>query len=133
MEKGSKVVDEIYGSFSPDFHRTGLVEGRLDPLRYNSQSDDPREVPGILRALMPEHVRVLDVGCGTGSVTLVANRGKGNQVLAIEPDAQRSAIARARGIEVLCGFLDTPEPASAKIHTHDDENLSEACRVPIRR
>jgi 2-polyprenyl-3-methyl-5-hydroxy-6-metoxy-1,4-benzoquinol methylase len=106
MRKDQKTMEEIYGSFSPDAHGTGLVEGRLDPLRYNGQSDDPREVPGILRALMPERVRVLDVGCGTGSVTLVANRGKGNQVLAIEPDAQRSAVARDRGIEVLCGFLD---------------------------
>ncbi len=60
---------EIYGSFSPDAHGTGLVEGPLDPLRYNGQSDDPREVPGILRALMPERVRLLDVGCGTGSPT----------------------------------------------------------------
>jgi 2-polyprenyl-3-methyl-5-hydroxy-6-metoxy-1,4-benzoquinol methylase len=97
---------DVYDRISPDAHGTGLVEGRLDPLRYNGQSDDPREAPGILRALMPEGARVLDVGCGTGSVTVVANRGKANQVLAIEPDAHRSVVARDRGIEVVCGFLN---------------------------
>lgn len=97
---------ETCGRDGPDAHGAGLVVGRLDPLRYSGQSDDPTEVPGMLRALMPELVRVLDVGCGTGSVTAVANGGKGNDVLAIEPDADRSAVARERGIEVFCGFLD---------------------------
>ena len=55
---------------------------------------------------MPENARVLDVGCGTGSVTLIANRDKGNSVLAIEPDSDRCAVARSRGIEVFRGFLD---------------------------
>jgi len=82
------------------------VRGQLDPLRYDGQSNDPREVPGILHALMPQGARVLDVGCGTGSVTRVANEGKNNRVLAIEPDGNRSAVARSRGVEVVCGFLD---------------------------
>jgi len=99
-------MTETSNRFSPDSHGRGLVRGQLDPLRYDGQSDDPREVPGILHALMPQSARVLDVGCGTGSVTCVANKGKNNRVLAIEPDANRSAVARSRGIEVVCGFLD---------------------------
>jgi 2-polyprenyl-3-methyl-5-hydroxy-6-metoxy-1,4-benzoquinol methylase len=64
------------------------------------------EVAGILRSFMPEGVRVLDVGCATGSVTLIANRGKNNQVIGVEPDETRAEIARSRGMEVISGVLD---------------------------
>jgi SAM-dependent methyltransferase len=55
---------------------------------------------------MPSHVRVLDVGCGTGAVTLVANHGKNNEVWGIEPDPERAALAGTRGINVTRGTLD---------------------------
>jgi methionine biosynthesis protein MetW len=54
---------------------------------------------------MPSGVRVLDVGCGTGSVTIIANKGKNNKVCGIEPDEARAGLARARGIDVFCGQL----------------------------
>jgi 2-polyprenyl-3-methyl-5-hydroxy-6-metoxy-1,4-benzoquinol methylase len=91
---------------SPDAHGTGLINGPLNPLRYEGHSDDPHEVAGILRALMPDKVCVLDVGCGTGSVTAIANRDKHNRVLGIEPDNNRVEIALSRGIDATCGFLD---------------------------
>ncbi|WP_331504334.1 class I SAM-dependent methyltransferase [Phenylobacterium sp.] len=78
----------------------------MEPLRYDGQSDHPEEVAGILRAMMPTGVRVLEVGCGTGSVTLIANHGKGNEVVAIEPDPQRAALARSRGVNAMCCILD---------------------------
>jgi predicted TPR repeat methyltransferase len=70
----------------PDSHGAGLTRAELDPLRYDGQSDHPAEVAGMIHALMPSGVRVLDVGCGTGSVTLIA--------------------ATARGIDVHIGVLD---------------------------
>jgi SAM-dependent methyltransferase len=90
---------------SPDAHGQGLLTGALDAQRYDGHTDDPLESAGLLHALMPSGVRVLDVGCGTGSVTLIANRGKGNAVVSIEPDPQRAEIARSRGIETYCGYL----------------------------
>lgn len=60
----------------------------------------------MLRSLMPCGVRVLDVGCGTGSVTVIANSGKGNEIVAIEPDEVRAAVARSRGLEVQESLLD---------------------------
>lgn len=90
----------------PDSHGAGLTGTGLDPLRYDGQSDHPAEVAGMIHTLMPAGVRVLDVGCGTGSVTLIANRGRGNTVRAIEPDPDRAATARARGIDVHNGVLD---------------------------
>lgn len=54
---------------------------------------------------MPSNVRVLDVGCGTGSITAIANHEKNNRVYGIEPDAARAKIARSRGIDVSEGYL----------------------------
>lgn len=89
---------------TPDAHSSGLT-GQVDALRYDGHSDDPFEVAGVLRSLMPEHARVLDVGCGTGSVTEIVNRGKSNRVCAVEPDLHRAERARSRGFEVHCEFL----------------------------
>ena len=94
------------GLIAPDLIAPGLAGANLDPLRYDGQSDHPAEVAGMIHALMPSGVRVLDVGCGTGSVTLIANHGRGNSVCAIEPDPTRAATARARGIDVHNGVLD---------------------------
>jgi SAM-dependent methyltransferase len=59
-----------------------------------------------MRAWMPEHSRVLDIGCGSGTVTLEANRDKSNAVLCIEPDHARAAISASRGLEVICALAD---------------------------
>jgi methionine biosynthesis protein MetW len=92
-------------SDSPDRNGEGLVAAPLDPLRYEAQTDHPDEVAGILRSFMPSGVRVLDVGCGTGSVMQVANQGKNNTAIGIEPDAARAECAGARGLEVYCETL----------------------------
>lgn len=93
---------------SPDAHAGGLTDSIVDPLRYDGQSDHPLEVAGILNAMMPSGVRVLDVGCGTASVTLIANHGRNNDVVAIEPDEARASVARKRGIDARTGLLQNP-------------------------
>ena len=93
-------------SHSPDINAAGLTGTAPDALRYDGHDDDPAEVAGMLRAIMPASAKVLDIGCGTGSVTLIANRGKNNRVLAIEPDPERAAVAASRDIDVRCGLVD---------------------------
>lgn len=90
---------------TPDDHGSGLSTQPLNSLRYDGHTDDPREVAGILRAFMPAKVKVLDVGCGTGSVSLIVNHGKNNAIFGVEPDADRTAVARSRGLNVTCGYL----------------------------
>jgi methionine biosynthesis protein MetW len=82
-----------------DLARPGVE--RLDPLRYDGHTDDPHEAAGMLHQALPSNAKVLDVGCGTGSLTLVANNGKRNDVIGLEPDSDRAAAARERGLKVV--------------------------------
>lgn len=92
---------------SPDHFAAGLLPEAVDSMRYDSgASDDPYEVPGLFKALMPQQVRVLDIGCGTGGITMVVNAGKRNTVIAIEPDEDRANLARSRGLDVHQRFFD---------------------------
>ncbi len=72
----------------------------LDPLRYDGHVDAPQEVARMLAELVPMGSRVLDVGCGTGSVSRIIADTRGAQIIGIEPDSCRAAAARARGLEV---------------------------------
>lgn len=84
-----------------------FLNGAISPLRYDTHnSADPLEVTGILRSFLPNRVRVLDVGCGTGSLTNVVTNGKDIEVLGIEPDRSRAEVAKSRGLDVICGTLN---------------------------
>jgi methionine biosynthesis protein MetW len=79
----------------------GLREnGELDPLRYDGHLDAPQEVARMLADLVPVGSRVLDVGCGTGSVSRIIANTRNAKIIGIEPDPCRAAAARARGLEV---------------------------------
>jgi methionine biosynthesis protein MetW len=72
----------------------------LDPLRYDGHVDMPQEVARMLADLVPVGSRVLDVGCGTGSVSRIIADTRNAKIIGIEPDSCRAAAARARGLEV---------------------------------
>lgn len=95
---------------SPDKSAHGLLDSVVPALRYDQPmvvaKEDPHEVAGIVRRWMPEQVRVLDVGCGAGALTLRITQRKHNNVLGIEPDPTRADVARSRGLDVISGFLD---------------------------
>ena len=91
---------------SPDASGQGLLGHTLDPLRYNLATYQPHEVTGILQDMMPSGVRVLDVGCGAGVITLIANADKSNEVHGIEPDPDRAKVSAERGLIMECGLLD---------------------------
>jgi methionine biosynthesis protein MetW len=72
----------------------------LDPLRYDGHLDAPQEVARMLADLVPVGSRVLDVGCGTGSVSRIIADTRSAKIIGIEPNSHRAAAARARGLEV---------------------------------
>jgi methionine biosynthesis protein MetW len=92
---------------SPDQSASGLVRGVIDPLRYDvDRTFDPDEVTGIVASLLPRGARVLDVGCGAGSLAQVlSGKVSGTEFLGIEPDALRAERARSRGLDVRVGYL----------------------------
>ncbi len=91
----------------PDASGLGILGRAPDPLRYGGgDASSPTEAPGIIRALMPHDVRVLDVGCGTGGQTCAINRDKNNDVVGIEPDPVRAAAARGLGLNIYQGVFD---------------------------
>jgi len=90
---------------SPDENATGLLAVAPDPRRYDGHTDDPLEVAGLLGSLAPKNGRILDVGCGTGSVSRIVAGLSGSTVVGVEPDASRAAVAASRGLEVHSGFL----------------------------
>jgi methionine biosynthesis protein MetW len=94
-------------SADPDGVALGVLGRRPDPLRYGQgDTADPAEAPALMRSLLPANARVLDVGCGAGGVTTAINSGKNNTVLCIEPDPERGAAARGRGLQVVSGVFD---------------------------
>lgn len=91
----------------PDASSHGFVQ-EVDPLRYDGQRNEPNEVVAVVCDMVPESARVLDVGCGTGSVSIQVRDTRSASVIGVEPDEARAKLATARGLEVRCDVL-TPE------------------------
>lgn len=93
---------------SPDANARGLLERVPAAARYAAAEGgtETSDVGTILRELIPDHARVLDVGCGTGRLAEQVRRGRNVEVVGIEPDAARVALARSRGLAVIHGVAD---------------------------
>lgn len=129
---------------APDASAVGILGRKPDPLRYGGgDASDRTDVPGIIRALTPEHVRVLDVGCGTGGQTCAINHGKNNDVVAVEPDPLRAAAALSLGLNVYqgvfnqqfvasCGTFDVIVFADVLEHLADPAQMLALARACLR-
>jgi methionine biosynthesis protein MetW len=84
----------------------------LGALRYEAYWYTEQEVAPMLAELVPMGSRVLDVGCGTGGLSLIIAETRKAKVIGIEPNLRRAAAARARGLEVY-QELFTPEVLQA--------------------
>ena len=93
---------------SPDAAARGLT-GSVDALRYDGHTRDPVESAGLLarllKSVVPPGGRILDVGCGTGSVSRIVGDETAAEVFGVEPDARRAELARQRGLTVFTGTL----------------------------
>ena len=96
---------KVEQSSSPDQAAAGLVQGPLDPLRYGGQVFDPDEVSGIATRMIPNGARVLEVGCGTGSLSKIVADICHAEVVGVEPDSSRAERARAHGLQVFTSYL----------------------------
>jgi methionine biosynthesis protein MetW len=84
----------------------GFLATAPNPYRYDGNHDlDPLEVSGIVASHVARGSRVLDVGCGTGALSVLLRDAKSAEVIGVEPDASRAELARERGIETVNGVL----------------------------
>ena len=84
---------------------------------------------------------VLDIGCSTGEV-LVALRGRGLDVVGLEPNRHAAAVARSRGLEVIGEAIedvDLPERRFASVllsqvleHLEEPRPVLEKVRATLR-
>ncbi len=88
-----------------DHASRGFLGEAPAPDRYG-HSFDQNGASGLICQMVPLKSRVLDVGCGDGSLAEILQMRCSADIFGIEPDAARAAMARAHGIQVLTGFLD---------------------------
>jgi methionine biosynthesis protein MetW len=92
-------------AITPDQNSTGFLVSAPKAGRYENVSRDPDSVGMKLCKFIPLKSRILDVGCGTGSVSEVVGEQRQASIIGVEPDAERASTARARGLTVYHGFL----------------------------
>jgi len=90
----------------------GLTSAPVDPLRYDGHTADESESTGIICRFVPDGARVLDVGCGTGSMSKLVRDLRHATVIGIEPNPERAGLARQRGIDVHVGVLNAQTSAT---------------------
>jgi len=83
----------------------GFLEGAPDDKRYLNIFS-PSGSSGLICKMVPRKARLLDVGCGDGSLAEILQERCYAVVFGIEPDITRVEQARKRGIKVHHGFLD---------------------------
>lgn len=79
----------------------GFTDLPVDSLRYGERTSEPYESTGILLSMIPLNSRVLDVGCGTGSITQQIRDSRHCEVIGLEPHQERAKAATKRGLDVL--------------------------------
>lgn len=84
----------------------GFLNCQPDSLRYSASVRTIWETTGMLCDRIPAGARVLDIGCGTGSISSMIARECQAVVSAVEPNAERAEAARSRGIAVTCGVYN---------------------------
>ena len=108
FEQPAHVSDGVNteSSFIGDSGVRGFLDCAPDPLRYSAATRVPGEATGMLCDRIPRGSRVLDIGCGTGSISMLIREECSAEVVGIEPDAARAEACARRGLNVRCGLWD---------------------------
>jgi methionine biosynthesis protein MetW len=83
----------------------GLLATPPDPLRYDEPPEGPEEAHGLIAKWVPEGAAVIDVGCGSGTLSVMLQTTRHADLVGVEPDAPRASVARERGVTVHTGTI----------------------------
>jgi 2-polyprenyl-3-methyl-5-hydroxy-6-metoxy-1,4-benzoquinol methylase len=103
--------------FSRNEATGGLSATPVTALRYAYRDNNKYENGGIFVSLLKEKERLLDIGCGTGSITIMLRDARSLSVIGIEPHPERAEYARRQGLDVITGEYD--ENIAGKIGRFD--------------
>lgn len=129
---------------SPDENTAGLLQGTIDPLRYEvPRPPDPDEVPGIVARMIPAGSKVIDVGCGDGALAKTLSQACQAEIVGVEPDAARAERARNRGLQVIADYfgpevvraigpVDIVLFADVLEHLANPQSMLRVCRDALR-
>lgn len=84
----------------PDDLSRGFLLEKPAVGRYGAQKPRPYEASGMILEQIPKGARVLDVGCGTGSMLALLSEHRNADLVGLEPDVDRAAVARKAGFQV---------------------------------
>lgn len=84
----------------------GLSKQNVSSLRYNSRNNNRYESTGLLISFMKKNKKLLDVGCGTGTITSTLRDALSLDVVGVEPHPERAEQVRTEGLNVITGVYD---------------------------
>src|SRR5262249_7201649 len=90
----------IFPVMPADDHPYGFLETAPGALRYDFQSSDEDSFARKVGSFIVEGSRVLDVGCGSGAIATGIKDRLAVEIVGIEPNTERAAAARNRGLRV---------------------------------
>ena len=82
-----------------------VLGGFLAPSRQTIPAEKSKKLAPVL-GMIPPGSRVLDIGCGTGTLLDILRREKQSSGAGVEIDNDRVAAAISRGLDVLCDDAD---------------------------
>ena len=91
---------------SPDENAAGLTSKPVNSGRYDDRLLEPDEATSIIVNMIAKRARVLDVGCAAGAISQLIVENCCAEVVGVEPDPDRAALAASRGLNVRLGTLE---------------------------
>ena len=86
-----------------------------DPARYEQSHVLPGDSYDVIACLVKRSSKVLEIGCGTGTLLECLSRRRDCKVFGIEPNKDRADLARQKGLTVIQAYLapETRLPAAS--------------------
>ena len=97
----------FYIKIAADDSEACMIKYHQDSIDFDSLHDN--NIDRLQLSMVPGNSHLLEIGCATGYMTEYLAMEKQCKVLAVEPNKEQADAARARGVNVITGFIDAPD------------------------